>query len=99
MKTNTIRKFNSIVGRALIKSAHEAHDFRISKMLERPFDEVINAIKIYKESRYNKANGYFATDAISYFDKKLENEQENVWLNINEICDLDWFNAIETFRW
>lgn len=99
MTTDTIRKFNSIVGTALVAAANEAHEIRISKMLERPFDEVINAIKVYKETRYNKANGYFADEAIRYFDNKLEIEHEDVWMDIEDTCDTDWFKAIEIYRW
>lgn len=96
--TETI-KLNQIIGKALCEAAHEALENRIKTMKSRPFDEVVEAIKTYKETRYNKANGYYATDAIKYFDKELEVEHTEVWLEIEDTMDSDWFEAIEIFRW
>lgn len=100
MNTNTVKELNNIIGRALIECANESYVRRISTMLSRPFDEVIESIKLYKKTRYNKANGYFADEAIRYFDSKLENEHEEVWVEIEDTCDNDWYEAVNKFyRW
>lgn len=99
MTTNETIRFNKIVGKALKRAAHEAYERRIETMKSRPFDEVIEAIKNYKETRQNKANGYFANEAIRYLDEKLENEYTELWLEIEDTCNNEWFEAIEKFRW
>lgn len=99
MKTENTIKLNKAIGKALVEVAHEAYEKRIERMKSRPFDEVIKSIKTYRETRYNKANGYFASDALRYFDKRLEEEYEEIWLEIEDVADVDWFNAIERFRW
>lgn len=99
MTTENIIKLNQIIGKALVDVANKSYFERIEKMKSRPFDEVVDSIKSYKKTGYNKANGYFVTDAIRYLDKRLEEEYEEVWMEINEDADNDWLNAIEKFRW
>ena len=99
MRTENMIKLNKVIGKALVEVAHEAYEKRIERMKSRPFDEVVKSIKTFKETRYNKANGYFADDALRYFDKRLEEEYEEIWLEIENDADVDWFNAIERFRW
>lgn len=97
MTANETIKLNRTIGNALIELAHDAYLNRIEAMKSRPFDEVIAAIK--NRNNQNKANGYFASEAIRYFDKKLEIEDEETWLEIEDTCNDDWFAAIEKFRW
>lgn len=99
MKTENTIKLNKAIGKALVEVAHEAYEKRIERMKSRPFDEVIKSIKTYRKTRYNKANGYFADDALRYFDERLEKEYEEIWLEIEDVADADWFDAIERFRW
>ena len=99
MKENEVIKLNRIIGKVLVEIAHETYLERIEVMKTRPFDEVIEAIKNYKETRYNKASGYFASEAIRYFDEKLEKEHNEIWLEIEDTMDDNWFKAIEQFRW
>lgn len=98
MTTENIIKLNQIIGKALVEAAREAHDERITKMKERPFDEVIEAIKNRSTAKCNLVNGYFLTEAVSYFDKRLETEDNETWYEV-EVEDNDWFEAIEQFRW
>ena len=99
MKTNEAVKLNKIIGRALVEAAHGAYLRRIEAMKSRPFDEVIASIKNYRQTRYNKANGYFVDDAIRYLDKKLEEEHNEIWLEVEDTMDDDWFEAVERFKW
>lgn len=100
MSTNTVKELNNIIGKALVECANEAYLRRISTMLSRPFDEVIESVKSYKKTGYNKANGYFCDDAITYFDRKLENEHEDIWMDIEDTCNSDWYEAVDKFyRW
>ena len=80
------------------EAAFEAHSERIESMKARPFDEVITAIKNKKITGQNKANGYFVSDAIKYFDDRLEKEYEEIWSEV-EAETAEWFKAIEKFRW
>ena len=97
---NAVRLTNSIIGRALVESAHEAYEKRIEKMLSNSFNYVIESIKTYKATRYNKSDGFFATDAIKYLDSKLEKEHEKEWAEIEDICDDNWYKVVEKFyKW
>lgn len=97
MTTESIIKLNQIIGKALVETANEAYWKRIESMKARPFYEVVEAIR-NKESQ-NKANGYFVTDAIRYFDERLEKEDEENWLEIEVEANDEWLEAIEQFRW
>ena len=97
---NAVRLTNSIIGKVLIESANETYEKRIDKMLSNSFDNVIKAIKTYKATRYNESDGFFATDAIKYFDSKLEKEHEKEWSEIEDICDDNWYKVVEKFyKW
>lgn len=97
MKTENIIKLNQIIGKALVEMAHESFLRRIEAMISRPFDEVVEAIKNHEKQE--KANGYFVSDAIRYFDARLEKEDEETWLEIEEDANDEWLKAIEQFRW
>lgn len=97
MNALTVRLTNSIIGKALVETANESYEKRIDKMLSNSFDNVIKAIKTYKATRCNKSNGFFATDAIKYFDSKLEKEHEKEWAEIEDICDDNWYKVVEKF--
>ena len=101
MKTNEVIKLNKIIGKALRECAHEAYLERIEVMKSRPFDEVIEVLKTYKETKCDIARGYSASDALEYLDDKLENEHEEIWLEVevDDFMDDKWFKAIELFRW
>lgn len=90
-------KINKIIGKALRETAHEAYLARIKNMLARPFDEVVQAIR--NHNFQNKGNGYFVSEAIRYFDNRLETEYENIWYQIEDTASEDWIEAIEIFRW
>ena len=96
MKTEHTIRLNQIIGKAMREAAHEAHLQRIESMKARPFDEVVTAIKNKKITGQNKANGYFVSDAIKYFDDRLEKEYEEIEA---EAETAEWFKAIEKFRW
>ena len=98
MTTNEIITLNKIIGKALVETAHEAYLKRLNSMLSTPFEEVINAIKNRKLYK-NKYNGFYITDAVSYFDNLLEKEHEEIWLDV-DTCDSNWYKAIENFfKW
>lgn len=98
IKTENIIRLNQVIKKALHEAAHEAKLKRIETMKTRPFDEVIQAIKNKQATGQNLANGYFVTDAIFYFDERLETEYEEIWLEV-DINENNWFEAIERFRW
>ena len=98
MKTEHIIRLNQVIGKALRETAHEAHSARIESMKARPFDEVVTAIKNKKITGQNKANGYFVSDAVRYFNDRLEKEYEEILSEV-EAETAEWFKAIEKFRW
>ena len=98
-KANEIFTLTQAIGKTLIESAHEAYSVRIDSMKSNTFDEVIKATKNKDQTGQNKANGYYVSDAVRYLDNRLENEYNEVWLEIDDICSEDWFKAVEQFRW
>lgn len=86
----------------LIKSEVDEYEKRIEKMLLNSFDYVIECIKIYKARGISDFNGFLGSDAIFYFDYKL-NVVYKVYRNDTDWCKPcsdKWYKLVEKFcKW
>ena len=86
----------------LIKSEMDEYEERIERMLSSSFNYVIESIKTYKATGNNKFNGFFASDAIRYFDYKLNVNYKDEWENNKwyKPCTDNWYKRVEKFcKW
>ena len=99
MKAENVIKLNQIIGKAMVEAAYEAYLARVEVIKSKPFDDVVEAVRTFRNTGYKKADGYNAKDAFLYLDRRLEEEDYETWLETEDDFDDLWYVAVEQFRW